>query len=305
LATIENQSLIKILQRVKKMKASTKLKSALQKNKVLYLPGAYDGLSAKIAENEGARAIYATGGGIARSTGVPDMGLLSLDEIAHRLEQMVDAVEIPIVADMDTGYGNALNARRALRAFERAGVAGFHIEDQVFPKKCGHYENKSVVAAEEFYSKIRAVRDAVSDEDILLIARTDALAVHGIDEAINRMHRAIEAGANMVFVEAPTTMAEIEQIAKELPYPKMLNMFWSGKTPVLDTKQLEALGFDMVIVPSDLQRIAIAAMSRAAREIINFGHTKELANQMATFQEREAAINSEFFNELDKRYSIG
>jgi 2-methylisocitrate lyase-like PEP mutase family enzyme len=233
------------------------------------------------------------------------MGLLSLDEIAHRLEQMVDAVEIPIVADMDTGYGNALNARRALRAFERAGVAGFHIEDQVFPKKCGHYENKSVVAAEEFYSKIRAVRDAVSDEDILLIARTDALAVHGIDEAINRMHRAIEAGANMVFVEAPTTMAEIEQIAKELPYPKMLNMFWSGKTPVLDTKQLEALGFDMVIVPSDLQRIAIAAMSRAAREIINFGHTKELANQMATFQEREAAINSEFFNELDKRYSIG
>lgn len=287
------------------MKASTKLKSALQKNKVLYLPGAYDGLSAKIAENEGARAIYATGGGIARSTGVPDMGLLSLDEIAHRLEQMVDAVEIPIVADMDTGYGNALNARRALRAFERAGVAGFHIEDQVFPKKCGHYENKSVVAAEEFYSKIRAVRDAVSDEDILLIARTDALAVHGIDEAINRMHRAIEAGANMVFVEAPTTMAEIEQIAKELPYPKMLNMFWSGKTPVLDTKQLEALGFDMVIVPSDLQRIAIAAMSRAAREIINFGHTKELANQMATFQEREAAINSEFFNELDKRYSIG
>lgn len=287
------------------MKASTKLKSALQKNKVLYLPGAYDGLSAKIAENEGARAIYATGGGIARSTGVPDMGLLSLDEIAHRLEQMVDAVEIPIVADMDTGYGNALNARRALRAFERAGVAGFHIEDQVFPKKCGHYENKSVVAAEEFYSKIRAVRDAVSDEDILLIARTDALAVHGIDEAINRMHRAIEAGANMVFVEAPTTMAEIEQIAKELPYPKMLNMFWSGKTPVLDTKQLEALGFDMAIVPSDLQRIAIAAMSRAAREIINFGHTKELANQMATFQEREAAINSEFFNELDKRYSIG
>ncbi|MDC0102422.1 MAG: oxaloacetate decarboxylase [Alphaproteobacteria bacterium] len=287
------------------MKASTKLKSALQENKVLYLPGAYDGLSAKIAENEGARAIYATGGGIARSTGVPDMGLLSLDEIAHRLEQMVDAVEIPIVADMDTGYGNALNARRALRAFERAGVAGFHIEDQVFPKKCGHYENKSVVAAEEFYSKIRAVRDAVSDEDILLIARTDALAVHGIDEAINRMHRAIEAGANMVFVEAPTTMAEIEQIAKELPYPKMLNMFWSGKTPVLDTKQLEALGFDMVIVPSDLQRIAIAAMSRAAREIINFGHTKELANQMATFQEREAAINSEFFNELDKRYSIG
>jgi 2-methylisocitrate lyase-like PEP mutase family enzyme len=305
LATIENQSLIKILQRVKKMKASTKLTSALQENKVLYLPGAYDGLSAKIAENEGARAIYATGGGIARSTGVPDMGLLSLDEIAHRLEQMVDAVEIPIVADMDTGYGNALNARRALRAFERAGVAGFHIEDQVFPKKCGHYENKSVVAAEEFYSKIRAVRDAVSDEDILLIARTDALAVHGIDEAINRMHRAIEAGANMVFVEAPTTMAEIEQIAKELPYPKMLNMFWSGKTPVLDTKQLEALGFDMVIVPSDLQRIAIAAMSRAAREIINFGHTKELANQMATFQEREAAINSEFFNELDKRYSIG
>jgi 2-methylisocitrate lyase-like PEP mutase family enzyme len=286
------------------MKTSTKLKQLLSRDQVLYLPGAYDGISAKIIENAGAEALYVTGGGIARSTGVPDMGLLSLDEIAKRLEQVVDAVSIPAVADMDTGYGNALNARRAVRAFERAGVAGFHIEDQVFPKKCGHYEDKSVVTKEEFFSKIKAIRDAVTDDDILVIARTDAVATHGLEEAIDRMHGAIEAGANMVFVEAPTSVEQIARVARELPYPKMLNMFWSGKTPVLSKEQLQSMGFDMVIIPSDLQRIAIASMKRAAEEILKTGHTERLAAEMASFQDREEAINSNLFSELEKKYAI-
>lgn len=285
------------------MESSAKLKSLLRKEQTLYLPGIYDGLSAKIAENVGASALYVTGGGIARSTGVPDMGLLSLDEITKRLEQIVDAVSIPAVADMDTGYGNALNVRRAVISFERAGVAGFHIEDQVFPKKCGHYEDKSIVPKEEFYAKIKAIRDTLKDDNMLVIARTDALAVQGMSEAIDRMHGAIDSGANMVFVEAPTSIKDIERIATELPYPKVLNMFWSGKTPVFEREVIETLGFDMVIVPGDLQRIAINAMGRAAKEILQTGHTERLANEMATFQERENAINAEFFNQLEKKYS--
>ena len=200
--------------------AAAKLRAMLASGTTHIAPGAYDGISARIIANAGAELLYATGGGIARSTGIPDMGLVSVKEITDRLEQIVDAVDIPVIADMDTGYGNALNARRALRAFERAGVAGFHIEDQVFPKRCGHLEGKAVVAAEELCAKIRAIRDA-AERDSVIIARTDALAVEGIDAAIDRMHQYMEAGADVAFVEAPRTEDDIERIARELPMEKL------------------------------------------------------------------------------------
>ncbi|MCG8542855.1 MAG: oxaloacetate decarboxylase [Alphaproteobacteria bacterium] len=285
------------------MRASTKLKQMIESGKTYIAPGAYDGISARIVQNAGAEVIYATGGGIARSTGIPDMGLISPKEITDRLEQMVDAVDIPLIADMDTGYGNALNAQRTLRAFERVGVAGFHLEDQVFPKRCGHYEGKSVVPAEEFCAKMRAIRDALTDDDMLIIARTDALAVEGIDAAIERMHKYMEAGANMAFVEAPRDLEQIEKIARELPYPKLLNMFWGGKTPVVPIKKLEELGYNLVIVPGDLQRTAIYAMQEAAKAILRDGHTESLADHMASFEDREAAVNTAHFMELDERYA--
>jgi len=285
------------------MRASTKLKKMIETGKTFLIPGAYDGISARIVQNVGAEAVYATGGGIARSTGIPDMGLMSLKEITDRLETMVDAVEIPLIADMDTGYGNALNARTALRAFERAGVAGFHLEDQVFPKRCGHYEGKAVVSTEEFCAKMRAVRDAVTDDDIVIIARTDALAVEGVDAAIERMHKYIEAGADVAFVEAPRDLAQIEKVAKELPYPKLLNMFWGGKTPIVPREKLEELGYNLVIVPGDLQRIAIAVMKRAAEAILRDGHTESLKDMMATFEDREAAVNTAHYMELDAKYA--
>ncbi len=286
------------------MRASTKLKKLLETGKTFIVPGAYDGISARIIQNAGAEIVYATGGGIARSTGIPDMGLMSLKEITDRLETMVDAIDLPLIADMDTGYGNALNARQGLKAFERVGVAGFHLEDQVFPKRCGHYEGKAVVPVEEFCSKIKAIRDALTDDDMTIIARTDSLAGDGVDAAIERMHKAMEAGATMAFVEAPTTMEEIEKIAKELPYPKLLNMFWSGKTPVVPRDKLEELGFNLVIVPSDLQRIAIQAMQDAAECLLRDGHTEALKDRMASFQDREAAVNTEHYMELDERYAI-
>jgi 2-methylisocitrate lyase-like PEP mutase family enzyme len=285
------------------MKGSTKLKNMIATGKTYIVPGAYDGISARIVENAGAELIYATGGGIARSTGIPDMGLISVKEITDRLEQMVDAVSLPIIADMDTGYGNALNARRALRAFERVGVAGFHLEDQVFPKRCGHLDGKAVVPTEELCAKLRAVRDALTDDDMVIIARTDSVAVEGLDSAIERMHRYMEAGADVAFIEAPRTIEDIEKLARELPYPKLLNMFWSGKTPVVPREQLEALGFNLVIVPGDLQRTAIFAMQQAAKAIMKDGHTESLSHMMATFDDREAAVNTEHFMELDERYS--
>ena len=285
------------------MKTSTQLRQMLATGKTYFAPGAYDGLSARIIQNAGAELLYATGGGIARSTGIPDMGLITAKEVTDRLEQIVDAIDLPVIADMDTGYGNALNARRALRAFERAGVAGFHLEDQVFPKRCGHLEGKAVVPARELCGKLRAVRDALTDPDMVIIARTDAAAVEGMDAAIERMHQYMEAGADVAFVEAPRTIEEIERIAAELPYPKLLNMFWSGKTPVVPREQLEALGFNLVIVPGDLQRTAIHAMQQAAKAILRDGHTESLSDAMATFDDREAAVNTAHYMELDERYA--
>lgn len=285
------------------MRASTRLKQMIASGKTYIVPGAYDGISARIVQNAGAELIYATGGGIARSTGIPDMGLITVKEITDRLEQMVDAVDLPIIADMDTGYGNALNARRALRGFERVGVAGFHLEDQVFPKRCGHLEGKAVVPADELCAKLKAVRDALTDDDMVIIARTDSVAVEGLDGALERMHKYMEAGADVAFVEAPRTLADIERIARELPYPKLLNMFWGGKTPVVPREQLEEMGFNLVIVPGDLQRTAIFAMQQAAQAILRDGHTESLVGMMASFDDREAAVNTSHYMELDERYA--
>ena len=171
------------------MRASTKLRRLIEGDEVIVAPGCYDGLSARLVESAGFPAVYVSGGAMARSTGIPDMGLLSPSEIAARLAQIVDAIGIPAIADMDTGFGNALNARHAIRDFERAGVAGFHIEDQTFPKRCGHYDGKSIVSIDEFCQKIRAIKDASQDPDTVIIARTDAIAVEGFDAAIERMHR--------------------------------------------------------------------------------------------------------------------
>ena len=285
------------------MKKTTQLRQLVASGKTTFIPGAYDGLSARLVQNAGAEIVYATGGGIARSTGVPDMGLLTAKEVADRLEQIVDAVDLPVIADMDTGYGNALNAQRAAKAFERIGVAGFHLEDQLFPKRCGHLEGKTLIPAAEHCAKIRAVKDALSDDDTVLIARTDAIAVEGFEAAIERMQQYIEAGADVAFVEAPRTMEQIERVAKEITCPKLLNMFWGGKTPIVSRDELEKLGFSLVIVPGDLQRTAIYAMQEAAEAILRDGHTESLKNRMATFEDREAAVNTAHYMDLNKKYS--
>lgn len=279
------------------------LRRLLAQDRLLVAPGVYDGLSARIAEQAGFEVLYVSGGAVARSMGVPDVGLVSLAETARRLEEIREVTSLPLVADADTGYGNEINVIRTIRMLERAGAAAVHLEDQVTPKKCGHYQGKEVVDAEEMVRKIRAALDARQDPDFLVIARTDALAVLGLDEAIRRARRYAEAGAGMIFVEAPRSEEELERIAQELAgIPLLVNMFHGGKTPLVPAARLEAMGYRLMIVPSDLQRAAIYGMQRAARLLRQRGDTAPMAGEMAGFAERDEIVGLPEVEALETRY---
>jgi 2-methylisocitrate lyase-like PEP mutase family enzyme len=286
------------------VRTTTALRELLSKGEIVVAPGAYDGLSARLVAQAGFPAVYASGGAIARSNGVPDLGLLSMTAIADRFAAMADTVDVPIIADADTGHGNALNAQAAARAFERAGVAAFHLEDQTFPKRCGHYDNKSLVPVAEMASKLKAVRDALHDPDFVVIARTDAIAVEGFSAAIERACAYLAAGADASFVEAPTSEAEIADIAKRLPGWKLINMFEGGKTPLLPASRLQALGYHLVIIPSDTQRAAIKAMQRVLAAIARDGSSASMRMDMATFAERETVIGTAAYLARDKKYAL-
>jgi 2-methylisocitrate lyase-like PEP mutase family enzyme len=285
------------------VRTTTRLRELLASGRITVAPGAYDGLSARLVEQTGFPAIYASGGAIARSSGVPDLGLLSMSAIADRLASMTDVVGAPIIADADTGYGNALNTQAAARAFERAGVAAFHLEDQTFPKKCGHYDDKSLVPTGEMVQKLKAARDVLHDPDFVLIARTDAIAVEGFSAAIDRASAYLEAGADVIFVEAPTSETEIAEIAKRLPGWKLINMFEGGKTPLLPVSRLEALGYSLVIIPSDTQRAAIKAMQRVLAAITRDGSAASMRSDMVSFKEREAIVDTAAYLDRDKLYA--
>jgi len=284
------------------MTPAARFRAMLAEGALIQAPGVFDGLSARLVEQAGFRAAYASGGAISRGAGMPDLGLLSVGEIVERMAQIADAVEIPVIADADTGYGNALNARRAARQFARAGVAAIHLEDQTFPKKCGHYDDKSIIETDAFARKLDAVKDAVGD-DLVLIARTDALAVAGFDEAIARCRAYADAGADLVFLEAPRTVAQIEKAARLVTAPLLLNIFAGGKTPMVPLRRLQELGVAVVIVPSDLQRAAIFAMQETLRVIAEDGDSSRLADRMATFADRERIVGAERWNELNRRFA--
>ena len=283
----------------------TQFRALLAQEDLITAPGVYDGLSAKIAEAAGVAVLYVSGGAIARSMGYPDIGLVTLTEMQKRLEEIRAVTALPLIVDADTGYGNALNVIRTIRAYTRSGAAALHIEDQVEPKRCGHYEGKQVVDSAEMIQKIQAAVEACDDSGLVIIARTDARAVLGLDAAIERGNAYAEAGANMIFVEAPQSLEEIQRIALEVKAPLMINMFWGGKTPLVPAEQLAALGYRIMIVPSDLQRAAIRAMQRAAAEIHTHGHTAAMAEDMASFAEREELIGLAEAQALQHRFLKG
>jgi 2-methylisocitrate lyase-like PEP mutase family enzyme len=286
------------------VRPTTRLRQLIADGDIVVAPGVYDGLSARLAVHARFPALYATGGGIARSMGYPDLGLLSPHEIVDRLANIVEhAGGLPVIADADTGYGNALNVRRSVREFERAGVAALHLEDQTFPKRCGHYDDKAVVSTTEMVQKLRAAREALTDPDLVLIARTDALAIEGVDAAIERARAYHAAGADVIFVEAPTSEAEVETIAARIAAPKLINMFQGGKTPLVALARLRQLGYRIVIIPSDLQRAAIRAMQDTLAAIGRDGNSAAVADRMASFTDRETAVDTADWLALDRRYS--
>ncbi|WP_315133099.1 oxaloacetate decarboxylase [Achromobacter marplatensis] len=280
------------------VKSSTLLRQHLARD-IVVAPGAYDGMSARLVAAAGFNAVYASGGAIARAAGYPDIGLLSFTEVMDRVEKIVDASGLPVVADADTGFGGSANVERTVRIMERAGVAAFHIEDQSFPKRCGHLDDKSLVDTDEMCRKVHIARQTLSDADALVIARTDAIAVEGFDAAIARAERYVKAGADMVFVEAPETLEQIRAIAERLPGLKLINMFYGGKTPLVPLPDLAAMGYRLAIIPSDLQRAAIHAMQATLAAIKQTGDSSALADRLTSFKEREAIVQTQRYLALD------
>jgi carboxyvinyl-carboxyphosphonate phosphorylmutase len=245
----------------------SRFRALLQKQEMIVAPGAYDCITARLIEQAGFTAVYMTGAGTAASLGYPDFGLVTMSEMVANAHRIASAVEIPLIADADTGYGNELNVFRTVREYERSGVAGIHIEDQVFPKKCGHLEGKEVIASEEYAAKIRAACAARRDPEFMIIARTDARAVAGFDEAIARANAALAAGADMAFVEAPQTIDEVAAVPRLVNGPCLLNVVRGGKTPDLNLREAESMGYKLAIVPGLLIKSVIGVCQGRLSEL--------------------------------------
>ena len=266
------------------------------------VPGAYDALTARLVEAGGFEAVYLTGGGYSRASGYPDLGLLTVVENVRFIGLTVEAVGIPVIADADTGYGNAINVIRTVREYEKSGVAAFHIEDQVSPKKCGHYEGKEVISTAEMVGKIHAAADTRQDSDLVIIARSDARAVEGLQAAIDRVNAYLDAGADVGFVEAPQNVEELRIVGRGVRGPALVNVFEGGKTPMLPAYELEAMGFRLGIYPSQTHRAAIRAAQRVLTALKEDGDTRRIEPELATFQDREDAVGTARWRALEEKY---
>jgi 2-methylisocitrate lyase-like PEP mutase family enzyme len=231
------------------MSKASELRELLRRDAMVTAPGAYDCITARMIEQAGFSAVYMTGAGTAAALGYPDYGLVTMSEMVENAGRIASAVKTPLIADADTGYGNELNVVRTVREYEQRGVAGIHIEDQGFPKKCGHLENKAIIPLEDYLAKIRAAVGAKRDRDFLIIARTDARAVLGFEEAIRRANASLDAGADMAFVEAPETLEEVAAVPRLVHGPCLLNMVWRGKTPDVSINEAQAMGYKLAILP--------------------------------------------------------
>ena len=278
---------------------------ALLADGTVAMPGAINALSAKLIERAGFEAMYLSGAVLANSVGgVPDTGLMTLSESEAHSRHAADACSLPILADADTGYGGPENAARTVRVLERAGVSAIHLEDQEFPKRCGHLEGKTLIAPEEMAAHIRAACDARLDDDFVVIARTDAIAVEGFERAMERAKIYEEAGADVLFVEAPRTMEQLEAIPKGLGVPALYNMASSGKTPFLTADEMQELGFRLVIYPNFMLMAAIPAMTRVLQELKRSGSVKGMLNDVVSFQEFFDLMGMDQVKELEARYQV-
>ena len=279
------------------------LRQLLKRNKLLVAPGCFDGLSARLVEEAGFEAAYLSGGAVARSMGLPDIGLVTMSETIERAAQVVLAIKIPVIADADTGYGNAVNLVRTVREFERAGVAAIHIEDQITPKRCGHLEGKEVIALAEMEKKLQAALATRADPDFCIIARTDARGVNGFDDAIRRGKAFAKLGVDALFVEAPQSERELEEIPRQLPdVPLLVNVFKGGKTPMLPVERLQQMGYRIAIYPSETQRAGIHAMRMALGLLKREGTTESMDAALTTFKERDQVVGLDDWQKIERQY---
>jgi 2,3-dimethylmalate lyase len=285
---------------------TTRFRALISRPGCVMAPGVADALAARLVALEGFEAVYMTGFGTSLTRlGAPDVGLLTATEMVDNAARIVDASGLPVIADADTGYGNPINTRRTIRDYERAGVAGVHIEDQVWPKRCGHLAGKRVIPTAEMVAKIRAACDARADPDFTIIARCDAIAVEGLEAALERGERYREAGADMLFIEAPVGREAVERVASHFKgVPLLYNMASSGKTPDLAADELARLGFNIAIYPNWIILAAIPAMRSVLRELKSQGGVAQIRSKVATFKEFTDIAGLPEIQELEARYGV-
>lgn len=283
---------------------NAEFRSLVEADDILVVPGCYDPLTAKILEKQGFDAVYMSGAGVSNTKlGLADLGLTTYSEMVDRVGYIADAVSVPVFSDADTGFGNPLHVHRTVKGYERAGASALHIEDQSFPKKCGHFDDKSVVPLDEMLPKIEAAVDARTDDSFTIVARTDARAVEGIDAAIERSRAFKEAGADVIFPEAPRDRDEMREYNQKIPGPTMANMVEYGKTPLCSADELEEIGYDLVIFPNSLMRTAMVAMSETAEHLHETGTVADILDTIASFELRNELTDYDELIELEERYS--
>jgi 2-methylisocitrate lyase-like PEP mutase family enzyme len=283
---------------------NARLKALFARRAATIVPGAPNALTARMIAEAEFEAVYVTGAGVTNAfLGVPDVGLITLSELADNVAAMRDVIEVPLIADADTGFGNAVNLARTVKVLERAGANGMQIEDQVFPKKCGHFAGKEVIAANEAVQKIHAAVDARTDDDFVIIARTDARAVLGFEAAMDRARAFIEAGADVTFVEAPESFEEIAAIAK-LPVPQVINMVHGGRTPIVEQTELAAMGYGIVLYANAALQAAMLSTRRVLAHLRQHGSTKGFEDHLMSFAERQAVVGKAGYDEMERRYEV-
>ena len=285
------------------MNTKQQLKALAESRRGVLVPGAFNALSARVIADLGFEAIYVTGAGVTNLWfGMPDQGFMGLHEIADHTARIRDAVDVPLIVDADTGFGNALNTYHAVRTLERAGADCIQLEDQVAPKRCGHFSGKEVISTEEMLGKIKAACDARRDKDLLIMARTDAAAVHGFEAAVERAQRFAESGADILFVEAVTTAEEIRALPQRLATPQLMNMVIGGKTPIVSAEELGQLGYGIVLYANAALQGAVAGMQKALTVLRDEKQVQESGGLVTPFAERQRLVGKPAWDALEKRY---
>jgi 2-methylisocitrate lyase-like PEP mutase family enzyme len=282
-----------------------RLRELLGRREAVVMPGAANALTARIIEDVGFEVIYVTGAGVTNTfLGMPDIGLITLTELANHVAAIRDSVELPLVVDADTGFGNPINVARTVKVLERSGANAIQLEDQTFPKRCGHFSGKSVIPRDEMLQKIRAAADARSDADFVIIARTDAIATNGFEDAIERAAACIEAGADVTFVEAPRTLDEIAQIPARLRVPQIINLVAGGVTPMVERAELRKMGFSLVLYANAALQASIAGMQTVLRHLQQHGSIDGVKDRLAGFGERQRVVSKHIFDALERKYAV-